>query len=271
LFPWKTASKLLSIIARRPGKIADLCFHLSEVYQTAYKNVSYDFAINGELWLLDRLKHLTVEMIFDVGANHGEWAAAASARFPNAVIHAFEIVPNTYNYLEDTAHRTPNIRPNCSGLADHTGFVDVSVWQKNDTVSSILDLSGIRKVGRSQIQCAVHRADEYCRERGINQIDILKIDVEGAEDLVLRGFGDLWDHGNIGLVQFEYGMANIYSHHLLIDFWRDFEKRNYQIGKLMPNNVEFTDFSPLYEDFRGPNYVAVHSSRKDFLQALQRR
>jgi FkbM family methyltransferase len=269
MFPWKLASRFLNAVARRPGKVADLCFHLSEVYQIAYKNVCYDFALNGELWLLDRLRRLPVEMIFDVGANHGEWSTAANARFPNAVIHAFEIVPTTYKYLEDVAHRIPQIRPNPLGLSDHTGSVDVGVWQNNDTVSSIFWDHGIRsKHGRSLIRCAVHRADEYCHDRGIRQIDFLKIDVEGAENLVLRGFGKLWDDGHIGLVQFEYGMGNIYSHHLLIDFWRDFEERNYIVGKLMPNGLKFTDFSPLYEDFRGPNYVAVHKSRKDFLQAF---
>jgi len=210
----------------------------------------YDFALNGELWLLDRLKDLTVEMIFDVGANHGEWSAAPSARFPNAAIHGFEIVPATYHYLEDTARKIPSIRPNSFGLADHTGFMDVNVWQNNDTVSSVLEQSGMRKAARSIIQCAVRRANEYCIVQGINRIYILKIDLEGAENLVLNGFGNLWDGKNIGLIQFEYGMANIYSHHLLIDFWQDFEKRNYRIGKLMPNSIQFTEFSPVYEDFR---------------------
>ena len=267
LFPWKLASRVLDTIARRRGKMADLIFHLTDIYQAAYKNICYDFTINGEFWLLDRLKQLPVETIFDVGANHGEWSAAASARFPNATIHAFEIVPTTYKYLEDAARIIPNIRPNPIGLADRTGLVGVSVGQ-HDVLSSILDLSGIHKDTRPVIQCAVRRADEYCHDQGISPIDILKIDVEGVEHLVLNGFGDLWNHGNIGLVQFEYGMANIYSHYLLIDFWRDFETRNYKIGKLMPTHLQFGDFSPLYEDFRGPNYVAVHNSRKDLLQAL---
>src|SRR5262245_46243053 len=103
--------------------MADLLFHLSEVYEYEYNNVCYDFAVNGELWLLDKLKHLSVEIVFDVGANHGEWSAAANARFPNAVIHAFEIVPNTYSYLEDAAHRITNFHPNPFGLADYNGFI----------------------------------------------------------------------------------------------------------------------------------------------------
>jgi FkbM family methyltransferase len=209
-------------------------------------------------------------MIFDVGAYHGEWATAANVRFANAVIHAFEITPTAYKYLEDIAHKIRHIRPNPFGLSDHTGSADVGVWQNNDTVSSIFWDHSIRSEhGRSVIRCAVRRADEYCRDQSITQIDILKIDVEGAEPLVLRGFGKLWDDGHIGLVQFEYGMANIYSRHLLIDFWRDFQERDYMVGKLMPNTLEFTNFSPYYEDFRGPNYVAVHKSRTDFLEAFK--
>jgi hypothetical protein len=33
----------------------------------------------------------------------------------------------------------------------------------------------------------VNTIDDYCREQAINQVDVLKIDVEGAELLVLRG------------------------------------------------------------------------------------
>jgi hypothetical protein len=145
MFPWKLAERLLHTVARRPGNLADVIFHLSEMYQFAYKNVSYEFAINGEFWLLDRLKHSSVEMVFDVGTNHGEWSTAAAARFPNAVIHAFEIVPLTYNYLEGAARKTSRIRPNPFGLSDRAGFVDVNVWEKNDTVSSMLGLGGIRE------------------------------------------------------------------------------------------------------------------------------
>jgi FkbM family methyltransferase len=164
-------------------------------------------------------------------------------------------------------HISGTTRPNPFGLSDQAGVVEVHVGQ-NDTVSSMLDLGSIRRGEQRLVSCPVRRGDEYCREHGINVIDILKIDVEGAEHLVLNGFGDLWDQGKIGLVQFEYGIANIYSRYLLIDFWKEFERRGYRIGKLMRNRIEFSEYSPIYEDFRGPNYVAVHSSRRDMLRFL---
>jgi hypothetical protein len=55
-------------------------------------------------------------------------------------------------------------------------------------------------------------------ERGIDQIDILKIDVEGAENRVLKGFCARFSDRRITLIQFMYGHRNIFSHFLLLNF-----------------------------------------------------
>src|SRR2546426_10302567 len=41
----------------------------------------------------------TVSTILDVGANVGQFALAATTRFPNAVIHSFEPVPDVADRL----------------------------------------------------------------------------------------------------------------------------------------------------------------------------
>ena len=46
---------------------------------------------------------------------------------------------------------------------------------------------------------------DYCNINNINKIDFLKIDVEGMETRVLRGFGDILK--NVKYIQFEYGIG----------------------------------------------------------------
>ncbi len=94
-------------------------------------------------------------------------------------------------------------------------------------------------------------------ERNIAKIDLLKIDTEGAEHLVLRGFGDNLSPDRIPVIQFEYGLINISAKFLLRDFYAFFEARGYQVGKLMPAGVRFRSYQFEDEDFIGPNYVAA--------------
>lgn len=45
------------------------------------------------------------------------------------------------------------------------------------------------------------RGDAYCQQHGIDRIDLPKIDVEGAEHLVMDGFGDMLS--KVGVIQWE--------------------------------------------------------------------
>ena len=47
---------------------------------------------------------------------------------------------------------------------------------------------------------------------------------------------------------------------------RQIHPNPFGVGKLMPNAVKFSEFSPIYEDFRGPNYVDVHNPEKIFFE-----
>ena len=92
-----------------------------------------------------------------------------------------------------------------------------------------------------------------------------KIDVEGGEHLVLKGFDD---YDNITVIQFEYGLHNIYSRFLLRDFYELLS--DFEIGKLYPNGVDFRPYHASDEDFLGPNYVAVNRRASDLLRLLRR-
>ena len=81
------------------------------------------------------------------------------------------------------------------------------------------------------------RGDDYADGHGITHIDFLKVDAEGADHLVLRGFERLLRAGRIDVVQFEYARFALTTHFLLADFYVEPENRavcGAYIGKRRP-------------------------------------
>jgi hypothetical protein len=125
----------------------------------------------------------------------------------------------------------------------------------------------IHKTDFENIVCSVHDGDSYCARNKIGAIDFLKIDTEGHEGSVLAGFRDMIGRSKIRVIQFEYGMANIYSGYLLKDIYRLLNDQ-YEIGKIYPNFVDFKKYHPKDEDFLGPNYIAVARNCTNVIEKL---
>ena len=83
------------------------------------------------------------------------------------------------------------------------------------------------------------RGDEFLAQEGIAAIDFLKLDVEGAEHLVLQGLEANLRKQSVRFVQFEYGQKDILTHFLLRDFYHLFGSYGYIVGKIFPDYVEF--------------------------------
>src|SRR4051812_16969568 len=100
------------------------------------------------------------------------------------------------------------------------------------------------------------RGSDFLQREGIRKVDFLKLNVEGAEHLVLEGLKDQLREQRIRFVQFEYGRVNILTHFLLRDFYQLFATYGYVVGKIYPDHVDFREYELGDEDFLGPNYLA---------------
>lgn len=74
--------------------------------------------------------------------------------------------------------------------------------------------------------------------------------------------------GQVDVIQFEYGRANLVNRFFLSDFYEFFDTKKYAIGKLFPNYVEFAEYSHAQENFLGPNYVAVKRPLTSLIKTL---
>lgn len=232
-------------------------------------NLDYELASNGEAWLLRTLGGFAPALIIDAGANVGDWSLAAAQHCPSAQIHAFEIAAPTCEQLRRNTAAQPRIRVHALGLSDAAAQITLRHFAQAPALTTVTDYP--HPFDSQALQAQVVRGDDFAAEQGITHINLLKVDVEGMEDQVLRGFDGLLRAGAVDLVQFEYGRVNILRRHLLADFHAFFSERGYRLGKLYPDGVEWRPYDLADEDFRGPNYVACREARVDLWRALSAR
>jgi len=227
---------------------------LCRQYLKWYGNASYRPHKNGERWLLGVLGTEPMATILDVGANVGDWSLLAAAALPHATIYSLEIVPRTAATLRARTAAVTRIKTFDLGLADHTGTLTVRFNPAATAHTTFTEYPHPWEGER--IEAQVMRGDEFLAREGIQSVDMLKLDVEGAEHLVLRGLGLALSERRIRFVQFEYGRVNVLTRFLLKDFYEMFEGHGYVVGKIYPDYVDFRDYDLDDEDFLGPNYLA---------------
>jgi len=226
-------------------------------YLRWFGNGSYNSTRNGEHWLVRALRPEGIRTVLDVGANVGSWALMAGETLPDARIFALEVVPATAATLRARTTGRDRIRCFDLGLAAKTGTLSIHYNPAASTLSTFTDYP--HKSAGALVECAVIRGDDFLDREGISTVDLLKLDVEGAEHLALEGFRDHLREHRIRFIQFEYGRVNILTHFLLRDFYQLFAEYGYVVGKIFPDHVEFRDYDLADEDFLGPNFLACRA------------
>lgn len=232
----------------------------NELSVRAFNNENRDMVQNGELWLMGVAhdyfrKKYDENVVFDVGANVGDWALLYHSISSASKIHCFELIGTTSQICRSNLEAIDEIDVLAYGLSDKTERVRVFLNESSDVTSFY---PRVDQEESAEVICDVVKGDDYVRENGIENISFLKIDAEGSEHLVLDGLERTLRNDRIDLIQFEYGEFNIASRIFLRDFYE--KLRNFDLGRLFPSWVEFSDWHKDLENFRAANYVAV---RKD--------
>lgn len=232
-----------------------------------YENRNHDIYSNGELRVLKVLSEFAPKHVIDGGANVGSYSRLAALHLPEAQIYSFEPVDATYEILKDTTAGELRITAIKQGLYSANVQKEIHLFSSN-THSSLVDIAGLSYETKKKQLIDLVRGDDFMKTRGLRSIDFLKLDVEGAEFDALLGFEEALTRGAIKAIQFEYGYINISTKHLLVDFYKFFESKDYVVGKIFPKTVEFREYKHKYEDFIGPNFIAVEASQKDLIARL---
>jgi methyltransferase FkbM-like protein len=99
--------------------------------------------------------------------------------------------------------------------------------------------------------------DEFARTRGIDEIELLKIDAEGAELDVLQGAGDLIRERRIKAIQFEIGEPDAVRNIWMRNYYDLLN--GYSLYRLLPRGLlPLGPYRPTtHEVFRFQNVVAM--------------
>ena len=225
----------------------------------------YDLHTNGEAALLRRAGG-HVDVALDVGANVGDWTAAALAAGVD-VVHACEIAPDTAATLRRRFDGDPRVSVHATGLADTTGTIPIAFYPDHPVLTSTsIDVTHDHR--HEVIDAPVTTGDRLLADLDLDRVDVLKIDTEGAEPRVLRGFDGAFADERIGLVQFEYGLIALVDRFLLEDYFAFFTERGFDVGPVTPAGVAFQPYQLGLANFDHPNFVAVHRSRDDLRRAV---
>jgi FkbM family methyltransferase len=224
---------------------------------------------NGEFAVQDAVfTQPGAKIVFDVGANIGDWCGRLLKSFPDAEVqlHAFEPCTGTFAELESriTDRRLTAIKAACSDLS---GTAQMNLvgdnCGRNSLVPGLPDQRASETVRLATI-------DEYCAEQGLHRIDLLKIDAEGYDLAVLRGSRQMLSTGAITVLQFEYNHRWIHSRALLKDAFELLGGSGYRVGKLSSEGVEFyPQWDRQLEDYCENNYIACLPSACRLFRAVR--
>ena len=167
--------------------------------------------------LHDQLVTRPSPVIFDVGANQGSSSRQYLSMFPSATIHAFEPHPEAFATLKERLGEMPNVILNPCAQSDACGR-QVFHLSSDQGSSSFLDfdaaspyVNNLHLETRSSVEVDVLTIDSYCRDKGVEYIDFMKLDVQGVEPKVLDGAAAMLERKAIGTIQVEIIFRNFYD------------------------------------------------------------
>ncbi|GLI91278.1 FkbM family methyltransferase [Methylocystis echinoides] len=127
--------------------------------------------------------------VFDIGANIGWHSLHIAQQEPKARVYAFEPVPTTHARLRSNLARNDagaRVTAIADGLSDREGVFDMFVPATSGSPAASLNELHPAE-GSHRTPCRFTTLDDFVRAQGVETLDLLKCDVEGAELRVLAG------------------------------------------------------------------------------------
>jgi|GEM_PF-981914 methyltransferase, FkbM family len=221
--------------------------------------------VNGDLLVIKKIINKGY-VVFDVGANKGDWTKEVLKQCQDVEIHLFEPLPQTYktlllNLAEPLKEGT--IIPFNLALAQKEEIKNFYYYEELPVLSTFYRQVDVEKQGGltppRAFPILTTTIDSYCQRQCIKRINFLKIDVEGSEFDVIQGAKQLLKDGNIDYIQFEYGEKYVDAEITLKEVFEYLQKYRYSIFKVLPEGLEYKpDFQLYDENFEDSNFLAVN-------------
>ena len=144
-----------------------------------------------------------VSVIFDVGSLHCLESIEFSKKYKNARIFAFEANPDSYQVCLENTKGIDNITVINQAVNDYNGTctfypinpeeTETPWFDGNRGASSLYKSNGsydhIERYVQNELEVPCTRLDTFCEENGIDRVDLMWMDLQGAELIALKSMG----------------------------------------------------------------------------------
>ena len=219
---------------------------------------------SGEQVIFDILakKYAPPYCIFDVGANKGQFLSLALKKISTNKfsIHCFEPGKETFKHLCESG-KDDRVLLNNIGIGDKkeekTHYYDKIGSGLASLTKRRLDHFGIAFNESETVQ--IETIDNYCKEKNINRIHLLKIDIEGHELDAFAGAKEMFANNAIDIITFEFGGCNIDTRTFFQDFWYFFLGMDMELFRITPSGYLFSieAYKEIDEQYRTTNFIAM--------------
>lgn len=169
----------------------EFCINLSTGMQdTVFFIGEYERAITN---IVERLVNRG-DVCIDVGANFGWYTTLFAKKVGmDGEVHSFEPVPDNFRELArnfELLGSPNNVFMNRAALGDKEGTVTLNLF--SDLPTGHASISSQGREGATTFECRMLTLDNYLDENAVLDIDFVKVDIEGAEMMFLKGAGRLF-------------------------------------------------------------------------------
>ncbi len=198
-------------------------------------------------------------IVFDVGANVGNWSQGLLKAIPSAKVYMFDPSLGCQAAIREKALPGVTFFSCALGeISERKTYFSSSATDGSASLHARRD-TPFQDQTYSQSTVEVRTLDEVIESEKINFVDFIKMDIEGHELFALRGAKRALAAGKIGALSFEFGCGNINSKTFFRDFWELLTGANFAIHRITPCGKDIL-IGSYYEDdeyFRGAtNFVA---------------
>jgi FkbM family methyltransferase len=196
--------------------------------------------------------------IFDVGTNVGLYSLLAAAANQRACIHAFEPTPEIVAAFKKNIqlNRMRNISVTASAVGSQTGKGYLKRHRHGAELYDWMNYVSAAASRSDDVPINLIALDDYCSQKQIARIDLLKMDIEGGEYDALRGAEKLLQAQAIGCIFLELVESHATrSGHSTVEIKRLLIDAGYRICRLQAGALAAVEPEKIH-DGEGDNVIA---------------
>lgn len=246
----------------KKNKLRVLLYRLSRrLYMFARSDVLQSYNFNKNILIQFFLKSKSITLV-DIGSNNGAWTEGSIKILrDNGIdfrIFAFEPCDLFYQSLLKKFFNNKNIFISDLAMSDKNSIAKLYFDNPPIGTSSLIFSPKSQSCNVKTISF-----DSWLKKTELEQVDLVKSDVEGYDFKVLKGASKALSEGRVGTWMFEYNYRWIDNRFYLRDVFDFIANKPYEIAKMGSSLQIYRQWNQELERFFEANFVLIRNDLLD--------